>query len=164
MEGILSHLPALLGLTLPTVNSFRRVGKGCWTGSEIGWALEDKECALRVCSDLKTREWSHVELKLCDHTANIYLAIAGILHAGMDGLNRGMILRPALSADSQSNVVSPLPSSAGKALACLEEDDYMFGMLGPRLGRGYLAVRRHEIERAEKMSFEDEVQEFLSRA
>jgi len=34
IEGILRHLPALLALTLPTTNSFRRVGPGCWTGSQ----------------------------------------------------------------------------------------------------------------------------------
>jgi glutamine synthetase len=33
LEGILQHLPALTALTMPTVNSFRRVGAGCWTGS-----------------------------------------------------------------------------------------------------------------------------------
>ena len=66
VEGILQHLPGLLGLTLPTVNSFRRVGPGCWTGSKVGWDLEDKEVGVRVCSNLATREWDHVELKLCD--------------------------------------------------------------------------------------------------
>lgn len=33
LEGILQHLPALTAITMPTVNSFRRVGPGCWTGS-----------------------------------------------------------------------------------------------------------------------------------
>lgn len=32
VEGILDHLPSLLSFSLPTVNSFRRVGPGCWTG------------------------------------------------------------------------------------------------------------------------------------
>lgn len=164
VEGILSHLPAILGLTLPTVNSFRRVGKGCWTGSEVGWAVEDKESAVRVCSDLKTRDWGHVEFKLCDHTANIYLAIAGILHAGLDGLSQGMTLRPPLSEASPTGVATPLPSSASKAMDCLLSDCCMMGMLGAQLGQGYLAVRRNEVERAEKMSFDEEVQEFLSRA
>merc|ERR1712048_1252471 len=86
VEGILQHLPALMSLTMPTCNSFKRVGKGCWTGSQVGWACEDKEVGIRVCSNLQTLQWDHVECKLVDATANIYLALAALLHCGLDGL------------------------------------------------------------------------------
>ena len=46
LEGMLTHLEALLGITMPTTNSFSRVGKGCWTGHAVGWRVEDKESAL----------------------------------------------------------------------------------------------------------------------
>ena len=60
VEGILQHLPALLAITIPSVNSFRRVGKGCWTGHELGWAVEDKEAPLRLCRDVTTGESSQL--------------------------------------------------------------------------------------------------------
>lgn len=99
VEGILCHLDALTGLTLPTVNSFRRVGKGCWTGSEVGWAVEDKESGIRVCSNLVSKAWDHVEYKLCDNTCNFYLALAGILSCGMNGIERKATLRKALGSE-----------------------------------------------------------------
>ena len=61
LEGILEHLPALLAITMPTNNSFRRVGAGFWTGSSISWAADDKESPLRVIVDdmATTTSWNH---------------------------------------------------------------------------------------------------------
>eukprot|EP00980_Cylindrotheca_fusiformis_P009629 scaffold2127_cov85-Cylindrotheca_fusiformis.AAC.9 len=92
VEGMLQHLPGLLGLTMPTVNSFCRIGPGCWTGSQVGWAFEDKEAAIRLCADLRNtsrrrRQWAtHVEYKLCDCSCNLYLALAAILSSGLHGM------------------------------------------------------------------------------
>ena len=104
MEGILQHLPALLSLTLPTNNSFRRVGPGCWTGSSIGWELEDKEAALRVCMDTSSKQLTNVEFKLCDSTANIYLALSSILACGLQGILTNMSLRPCLRNEQENNM------------------------------------------------------------
>ena len=88
VEGILRHLRGLLGLSMPTANSFRRVGPGCWTGSVIGWNLEDKDCGVRVCANLHTKEWDHVEFKFCDSSANLYLALAALLSSGLEGITQ----------------------------------------------------------------------------
>jgi glutamine synthetase len=163
VEGILQHLPALMGLTLPTVNSYRRVGPGCWTGSVVGWGLEDKESGVRVCSNIKTKEWDNVELKLMDHTPNIYLAVAATLHAGLQGIAQGLELRKSLGNEHEGTP-QPLPSTVFEALDALEENASLMSMLGSKLGKAYLALRRHEAERASKMTFEEEVHEFLKRA
>ncbi|CAB9505938.1 Type-1 glutamine synthetase [Seminavis robusta] len=162
VEGILRHLPALMGLSLPTVNSFRRVGKGCWTGSSVGWALEDKESSLRVCSNLTTKEWDHVEYKLCDSTCNLYLALSGLLSAGLEGIAQEMELRPALGASSDED--APLPQTVQGALEALKQDELLIDVIGERLGRGYLALRREEAGRSSQLSLEEEVSEFLQRA
>ena len=47
LEGILSHLKSLVSLTLPTVDSYDRIGPGCWTGHRVEWSIEDKESPLR---------------------------------------------------------------------------------------------------------------------
>jgi glutamine synthetase len=163
VEGILKHLPALMGLTLPTVNSYRRVGPGCWTGSVVGWGVEDKESGVRVCSNLATKEWDNVELKLIDHTSNIYLALAATLHAGLHGISQKLEPRHPLGSKDESSP-EPLPATVFKALDALENDESLISMLGPKLAKAYLALRRHEAERAGKMTFDEEVQEFIKRA
>lgn len=169
VEGVLRHLPGLLGLTVPTVNSFQRIGRGCWTGSVIGWDVEDKECGVRVCSNLSTQEWDHVELKLVDHTPNIYLAIAGILQAGIHGIANEWPLRPSLTkakseCDKDMSSIEPLPATALEALDALQGDESLTTMLGPKMTQAYLALRRHEVMRANKMTMEEQVQEFIRRA
>jgi glutamine synthetase len=163
VEGILRHLPALMGITLPTVNSYRRVGPGCWTGSAVGWAIEDKEAGVRICSNLATQEWDNVELKLIDHTPNIYLALAATLHAGLIGITQQLELRKSLGSQHGS-LPEPIPGTVFEALDALEGNTSLVSMLGPKLAKAYLALRRHEAERASIMTFEEEVQQFLKRA
>ena len=65
VEGILFHLPALTSLTVPSVNSFRRIGQGCWTGhGRAGWSVEDKEMPIRLCVDLCSRMATNVEVNV----------------------------------------------------------------------------------------------------
>ena len=166
VEGILKHLPAILGTTMPTVNSYRRVGPGLWTGSKVGWALEDKETGIRVCSNLATNEWDNVECKFCDASCNLYLGLAALLSSGLDGISKEMTLRPSLSEaeDDSTITATPLPASLVEALDALEQDSYMVNLLGPRLSKAYLALRRHEAQRSPEMTLEDEVKEALARS
>merc|ERR1712176_1557275 len=101
-EGILNHLPSLLSFTLPTQNSFRRVGPGCWTGHTASWDIEDKEQPLRVCLN-DDGYATNVEYKLHDSTANIYLSIACIILSGLDGISKNLSLRNSSSSNKESN-------------------------------------------------------------
>ena len=165
VEGILEHLPAIVGLTMPTVNSFRRVGIGCWTGSQVDWDLDDKEVGIRVCSNLVTKEWDHVECKLIDASCNLYLSLAALLYSGIDGLSRRLDIRPALSDRSDGPSIPPSPASLEDALTALEHDTYILqDLMGQKLSQGYLALKRNEAERSSTMTLEDEVKEALTRS
>jgi glutamine synthetase len=176
VEGILIHMKGLLGLTMPTVNSFRRVGPGCWTGSQIGWDIEDKECGVRICSNIKTKEWDNVEYKFCDGSCNLYLGLAALLSSGLDGISKSLKLRPSLhelegkvaveteeEGTTTIHTADPIPASLIEALDALEEDKHILNLIGPRLSKAYLALRRHEAQRSSEMSLEDEVKEALAR-
>ena len=60
--------------------------------------------------------------------------------------------------------VAPIPGSLVEALDALEEDDHIMKLLGPRLSKAYLAVRRHEAERSSKLTLTDELREALARS
>ena len=164
VEGILMHMPALLGLTLPTNNSFRRVGPGCWTGSAIGWDTEDKEASLRVCMDTATGQWTNVEYKLCDSTANLYLALSGLLACGLDGIVKKLTLRPALRQADKSSTwetqdrQASLPSSPQESLVCLQNDEFLSQqVMGAQLTTAYTAVRQAAAEKFANLTLEEEV-------
>ena len=171
LEGILRHLPALLSLTMPTDNSFRRVGPGCWTGSVIGWEMEDKEAALRVCMDTATGQWTNVEYKLCDSTANLYLALSGILSCGLNGIVQHLTLRPALRQEESSSSCmeqdsqATLPSSLQESLVCLQKDEFLRKVvMGAELSKAYIAVRQAASEKFANLSLEEEVAMALKKS
>jgi len=159
IEGLLDHLPSLLSLSIPTVNSFRRVGPGCWTGHKLGWSTEDKDSPVRVCIDLNTQQASNVELKLSDAAANIYLELAAILAAGMEGIKNGKVLRPMMNDE---NNALPLPQSLQESLDSLKKDELLLSILGDELSTAYIAVR--ELEAHTETTLEEEVAAALNRA
>jgi glutamine synthetase len=159
LEGVLQHLPALLALTMPTSNSFRRMGKGCWTGCQQAWAREDKEAPLRVIGNaLDLESVEHFEYKLCDNTANLYLAISGILLAGLHGVAQKAILRSSLQENPNPDT---LPKSLDEALQALQDDTELTKEIPALMLLGYLAVRKAESNRAKNMALSDEVNEAL---
>lgn len=142
--------------------SFVSAGPGCWTGSDVRWATEDKEAPLRVCLDLQTRQASNVEFKLFDSQANVYLGIASVLAAGLHGISNNMKLRP--SGSSGDDDFPQLPQSFEASLSALESDALLQGVLGKELSTAYIALRRNEIEHYSAMSLDDEVAEAYNNA
>ena len=165
VEGILNHLPALLAITTPSMNSFRRMGAGCWTGHDIRWAVEDKEVALRVCLDNNSGSPSNVEFKSLDGHANIYLSLAAIISSGLEGIAKNLRLRPENGPAEGESKTEALPLTFEESLDILETDDFLCTeVLGRKLSAAYIAVRRAEVERSSKMTLADEVEEAFAGA
>lgn len=164
VAGIFDHLPALLPLTAASPNSFRRIRPGAWCGAFRAWGYDHKEVPLRVPTERHGGP-TNVELKSCDATANPYLALAGVIAAGLDGIDRALVLPkpidrdPALLSGSEqrSRGIDRLPANLGDALERLQADDVLQAMLGAPLLRSYTAVKRGEIAALEGVSLDDEV-------
>ncbi len=155
IAGILAHLPGLLALLAPTVNSYRRLRAGAWAGATAGWGFDNRETAVRVPSTFWGREQgtTNIEVRAVDNTCNPYLALAGIVAAGLDGLHEGMDTVPPIevdpaelsAADRQRHGAISLPRSLGEALDALEADSVLADALGADLLTAFLAVRRSEV-------------------
>lgn len=164
LEGILSHLKGLISLTMPTVNSYRRVGPGCWTGHSVGWMVEDKESPLRVCLDLDSSQATNLEFKLIDSTCNVYLALAGILFAGMDGISQNMKLRPSNdNSNDGNNRNESLPITLEDSLDCLSNDSLLCELLGEKLATSYVAIKKAEGKYAKEKALLQEIQDTINR-
>jgi glutamine synthetase len=165
--GVLEHLPALLALTCASVNSYRRLQPQMWASAYRAWGPDNREAALRVPSSFRNQEEqsTNLELKACDSSCNPYLALGGVIAAGLDGLERELELPPPVTIDpftlsdeerSAMGVVRH-PASLAEALDNLERDSLLMGALGDRLAGSYLAVKRLDVE---AFSREDEDFEF----
>ena len=158
VAGVLEHLPALLALTCPSYVSFLRLQPHAWAGNTISWGYDNRECAVRVASPFKGREMQSInlELKACDGSANPYLALTGVILAGMDGVARGLQAPkpaerdPALLSEEEKIAcgIRPFPATQLEALDALERDSVLTEGLGELMTRAYLATRRAENAKA----------------
>jgi glutamine synthetase len=152
--GVVEHLPGLCGLTAPSFNSYHRIVPHYWAGAFACWGYDNREAAVRVASTFRGAEESstNAELKACDATCNPYLALGGLLAAGLDGLQRGLEppepvdVDPATIADDERarRGIVRLPETQAAALDALADDHVLTSALGPVLAGTYLAVRRSE--------------------
>jgi glutamine synthetase len=156
LAGVLAHLPALCALTAPSFNSYHRILPQYWAGAFECWGYDNREAPLRVASPFRGDEErsTNAELKSSDATCNPYLALGGLIAAGLDGLERGLqppeplAVDPAtLSEDDRSaRSIGRMPASQAEALAALTRDEVLYDALGAELATSYLAVRRSEWE------------------
>ncbi|MBM2810600.1 MAG: Glutamate--ammonia ligase [Chloroflexi bacterium] len=172
IAGILAHLPALVAITTPTSNSFKRIRPRFWSGAFVSWGYGNKEASVRVPPASRYgKPITNVELKTVDSSCNPYLAIGAVIAAGLDGMARGLTLGepiqldPAdLSPDEQAAFgISALPSNLGDAITELEKDAVLAEALGSELLRSFLAVRRAEWEAFRDMPHDEEVKLLLER-
>jgi len=154
IAGVLEHLPGLCGLTAPSFNSYHRIVPQYWAGAFVCWGHDNREAPVRVPSVFRGMEQAstNAELKACDASCNPYLALAGLIVAGLDGLERGLEppepveVDPATIAEDERarRGIARLPATQAEALDALAADRVLVDALGPTLAQSYLAVRRSE--------------------
>jgi len=154
VAGVLEHLPGLCGLTAPSFNSYRRIVPQFWAGAFVCWGHDNREAPVRVPSLFSGMEEAstNVELKSADASANPYLAVGGLIAAGLDGLERRLEPPEPVEVDPvtieegerHDRGIVPLPATQAEALDALAADEALTGALGPVLAESYLAVRRSE--------------------
>ncbi|HTU87733.1 MAG TPA: glutamine synthetase family protein [Solirubrobacteraceae bacterium] len=154
IAGVLAHLPALCALTAPSFNSYHRIVPQFWAGAFVCWGHDNREAPVRIPSPFDGFEEAstNAELKASDASCNPYLALGGLIAAGLDGLARELEppepveVDPATLSEEQRVAagVERMPSSQAEALDALDADDVLLGALGPELAASYLAVRRSE--------------------
>lgn len=154
-----------MALIAPSVPSYRRVQPGHWAGAFTCWGVENREAALRfIPGTVSTRSRSaNVELKVVDGAANPYFAVAGVLAAGLDGVERGLVPPPALQDDpakldateSARARVQRLPADLAAAADALDASASLRDALGSTLHRAIVATRRLEWDTFRDASFEE---------
>ncbi len=156
IAGVLMHLPGLMGLTAPSFNSFHRIVPQAWAGAFLCWGHDNREAPVRVASQFRGSEEAstNAELKAADASANPYLALGGLIAAGLDGLDRNLEppepveVDPATLAEHEleKRDILRLPGTQEEALDALAADSLLMRALGEELAQPYLAVRRSEWE------------------
>lgn len=171
MAGILQHLPALMAITTPSKNSYRRLEPQQWSGAYECWGYDNREAALRVPTNPTLPSPTHFEVKTVDASANPYLALGAIIATGLDGIRNQLKLPQPVAVDPailteqerKNQGIKRLPTNLDEAINNLEKDKVLLGALGESLAKSFLAVRLKEWEVMKDWELEKEVQLLLER-
>ncbi|WP_328531364.1 type III glutamate--ammonia ligase [Nocardioides sp. NBC_00368] len=133
VAGLLEHAPALQSVIAPTVNSYKRTGAvsttsgASWAPRKATYGGNDRTHYVRV------PDQHRVELRGGDGSANPYLAIAGALGAGLDGIKRSAALGPVGSGPEDAG---ELPLTLLHAVEQLEADPVLSAVLDAGIPEG----------------------------
>jgi glutamine synthetase len=92
LAGQLAGLRELTLLFAPQINSYKRYVPGMFAPTAVAWGHDNRTCAMRVIGH---GAGLHVENRLPGADVNPYLAVAGMIAAGLHGLDKELPLEPA---------------------------------------------------------------------
>jgi len=136
LAGLLATVPALCAFAMPNPESYDRI-EGV-TGDHVCWGTDNRACPIRKIYD------AHWELRFPDGTANPYLLLAGVIAAGVHGIEeemeltikdkRGLEMKLEQKLIDELNITTKMPTSPQESLKALTEDE----MLNERLGKDFI--------------------------
>ena len=152
MGGVLKHAAALSVLVAPTVNSYKRLVRGSarsgatWAPVYITYGASNRTQMIRIPAP------GRFEIRVVDGSANPYLAFAGIVAAGLEGIAQKTDPGPVnldnlydLSEEQlATSKIQVLPSTLDEAINAMQHDALIQAALGKEYAEMYLGVKREE--------------------
>lgn len=155
IAGQIEHARGMCALLAPLVNSYKRLVAGYEAPVFINWARENRSAFIRLPETTQEDpEDTRIEIRVPDPSCNPYIALAVMLGAGLDGIQRELPLPDALEekvlaidpAHHAKFHIATLPENLKEALDELEKDDILCNILGPYLLQRFLDAKRMEWE------------------
>ncbi len=152
IAGQLAHARGMCAILAPLVNSYKRLVPGFEAPTSINWGRIHRQALIRVPRPGKNPLQSmRIELRCTDSSCNPYLALAVMLRAGLDGIQRNMELPPAMDENlflqEENERFRPrvhLPATLGEAIEDLREDNLIRDTLGDTIYEGFVDAKSIE--------------------
>ncbi|MDC1398142.1 glutamine synthetase family protein [Octadecabacter sp.] len=141
--GLQKHLPSVVAIMAPYVNSYRRYVKDHAAPINLSWARDNRTTGLRV--PLSSPNARRIENRLAGMDCNPYLCIAASLACGYLGMKNAIKPDTRFEGDAYEGD-GELPQGLWAALDLFDENTAMHDMLGPDFARVYSIVKRAEYE------------------
>ncbi len=158
VAGILKYLENIVALTAPSVISYTRLTPHRWSAAYNNLGFRDREASVRICpvsdvSDVKMAAQYNFEFRAADAAASPYLQLAAIVHAGVQGVEEGLMAPVATEEDlslltpgelGERGIVR-LPETLPAALERFAQSDVAKSWFPTNFANIYLDHKRGEI-------------------
>ena len=149
LGGIMKHAAGLCAITNPTVNSYKRINApattsgATWSPSSITYGGNNRTHMVRIPDP------GRIEFRLADGAANPYLLMAGILAAGLDGIDKKTDPGKRLDIDMyaephKARGAGKLPLNLLDALRAFQRDKALTSAMGDEFAKGYVKLKTDE--------------------
>lgn len=155
------------------MNSYRRLQPHSWSSAYICFGPDNREAPVRIASGFWGEEMQTVnlELKPSDSSHNPYLALGGLIAAGLDGIEKQMHApEPVLmdpgdleESERESRGIERLPTTLQEATDALAADEVLMEAMGGVLSREYLLIKSADWEQAQEQDVDSELRQFIHR-
>jgi len=142
VAGQIAHLREMTLLFAPNINSYKRFVPGSFAPTAIRWGRDNRTCALRLVGHGPSLR---LENRVAGGDVNPYLAVSGIIAAGLDGISKKMVLEPAFQGNAYASDSARLPSSMPEALELWENSSWIKEVFGPEVQAHYANMAKIEI-------------------
>ena len=108
IAGQIKHLRELSLLFAPNINSYKRYVPGSFAPTAIRWGRDNRTCALRLVGHGQSLR---LENRVPGGDVNPYLAVAGIIAAGLDGIKNNLKLEDAFAGNAYDSDSPRVPAT-----------------------------------------------------
>jgi glutamine synthetase type III len=151
LGGIMNNTQALSAFFNPTINSYRRINApptksgATWSPSSISYTGNNRTHMIRI------PDQGRFELRLMDGSANPYLLQAGIIAAGLEGINKKLNPGKPLHCNMYEDFkkypnLKKLPNDIEQAIKMLEKSKSLSNAFGKDVIASYTKLKRSEIK------------------
>ncbi|WP_428925691.1 glutamine synthetase family protein [Marinibacterium sp. SX1] len=163
MAGQLKYAAELTVFLAPYVNSYKRFAKGTFAPTKIAWSVDNRTAGFRLCGD--GTKAVRVECRIGGSDLNPYLALAGLLAAGLAGIEEGLLLDPPVTGDVYASADLPdIPTTLRDATEALRGSAMLRAALGDAVVDHYVRAAEWEQEEFDRAVTDWELKRGFERA
>ncbi len=150
LAGQLAHADALTYFLAPYVNSYKRFTAGTFAPTKAVWSMDNRTAGYRICgADSRA---VRIECRVGGADLNPYLAMAALIAAGLDGIDRELALEPEFTGDAYGGeAVREVPGRLRDAAEALDRSTMLREALGDSVVDHYLRAARWELEESDRV-------------
>ncbi len=150
LGGLTQNIAAITALTNPTVNSYKRLVPGYEAPVYVAWSAKNRSPLIRIPAARGTS--TRLELRNPDPSCNPYLALAGILAAGLDGIEKALEPPAPVNANifemneraRKKNKIVSLPGDLSEAISTMKQSALVKEVLGPHVFDKFIEAKTSE--------------------
>lgn len=143
LAGQLAALRDFSLLYAPNINSYKRFQPGSFAPTAVAWGHDNRTCALRVVGHGRSMRF---ENRLPGGDVNPYLAVAGLVAAGLHGIERKLELPDACEGNAYTAGYDQVPTTLREAAGLWEASEVAREAFGDDVVAHYRNMARVELE------------------